>query len=98
MFREELLDGARTRATESHHAATWRETTEEKARRLVNEELDELGWTGAVMAQRAKGDVRKIRITRRLRAETAVTLKWIATKLHRRMWRTGCKARSPGSS
>ena len=38
------------------------------------------------MAGRAKGDVRKIRIARRLRAETAVTLKWIATELHMGTW------------
>ena len=27
-FRRELLENTRTRATESHHAQTWRETTE----------------------------------------------------------------------
>ena len=38
------------------------------------------------MAGRAKGDVRKIRIARRLRAETAVTLRWIATELRMGTW------------
>ncbi len=85
-FRQELLDGVHTRATESHHAAMRRETTEEKARRILNEELDTLGWTGAELTRRAKGDVRKIRIARRLRMETAVTLKWIAAELHMGMW------------
>ena len=36
--------------------------------------------------QRAKGDARKIRIARRLRTETAVTLKWIAAELNMGTW------------
>ena len=40
----------------------------------MNEEPDKLGWT------------RKIRIARRLRAETAVLLKRIAVELHMGTW------------
>jgi REP element-mobilizing transposase RayT len=85
-FRKELLAGVHTRATESHHAETRRETTAEKARRILGEEMDKLGWSAAELAQRAKGDARKIRIAQRLRAETAVTLKWIAEELHMGTW------------
>jgi putative transposase len=85
-FRRELLASAHTRATESHPAETRREATGEKARRLLHEELDKLGWTGAELAQRAKGDARKIRMAERLRAETAVTLKWIAAELLMGTW------------
>jgi len=85
-FRQELLAGVHPRATESHPAATRRETTEEKARRILHEELDQLGWTVAELGHRAKGDARKIRIARRLRTETAVTLKWIAAALHMGTW------------
>ena len=85
-FRKELLASVHTRATESHHAQTRQETTEEKARRILNEELDKLGWTGAELAKRAKGDARKIRIAQRLRTETAATLKWIAAELHMGTW------------
>ena len=85
-FRNELLESAHTRATESHHAETRQETTEQKARRILNEELDKLGWTGAELAGRPKGDTRKIRIAQRLRAETAVTLKWIAAELNMGTW------------
>lgn len=81
-FRQELLESARTRITAHHPAATRRETTEDKARRRLNEELVRLGWTAAALAQRAKGDAHKVRIVRRLRTETAVTLTWIATHLH----------------
>ncbi len=85
-FRKELLESAHTRATESHHAETRQETTEEKARRILNEELDKLGWPGAELERRPKGDTRKIRIAQRLRAETAVTLKWIAAELNMGTW------------
>jgi transcriptional regulator with XRE-family HTH domain len=80
------LESVHTRATESQHAETRRKTTEEKARRILKEELDKLGWTGAELAKRAKGQVRKIQIAGRLRAETAVTLKWIAKELHMSTW------------
>ena len=85
-FRKELLESAHTHATESHHGQTRRETTEDKARRILNEELDKLGWTGAELAESAKGDARKIRIAQRLRVETAVPLKWIAKELHMGTW------------
>jgi hypothetical protein len=81
-----ILASVHTRATESHHAETRRETAEEKARRILREELDKLGWTEPELAQRAKGDMRKIRIARRLRSETAVTLKWIAAELNMGIW------------
>ena len=74
------------RATENHHAQTRRETGEEQARRLVAAELDRLGWTEADLAGRAKGDPQKISIAQRLRAETTVTLKWIAAELHMGTW------------
>jgi hypothetical protein len=38
------------------------------------------------LLQRAKGDVRKIWIAQRLRAETSVPLKWIAEQLHMGTW------------
>jgi hypothetical protein len=68
------------------HAQTRRETTEEKARRILQEELDKLGWPTAELARRAKGDARKIRIAQRLRIETGVTLKWIAEALQMGTW------------
>ena len=86
LFRKELLEAAHSRATESHHAATRRETAEEKARRILREELDKLGWAASELTKHAKGDARKVRIAQRLRTETAVTLKWIAAALHMGTW------------
>jgi len=42
----------------------------------------ELGGVG----QRPKGDARKLRIARRLRAEPSVTLKWIAEQMYMGTW------------
>ena len=85
-FRKELLESVGAGASEPYRADARQETTEQKARRILNEELDKLGWPGAELAKRAKGDVRKLRMARRLRAETAVTLKWIANELHMGNW------------
>jgi len=85
-FRQELLEQARTRAGENHHAQTRRETAEEKARRLMREELDKLGWTADELAAHPKGDVRKARLAQRLRTETSVTWKWIAGQLQMGSW------------
>ncbi len=85
-FRKELLESVRAGAGEPHRADARRETTEEKARRILREELDALGWNGAALAQHPKGDARKVRIARRVRAETTVTLKWIAEHLQMGTW------------
>ena len=85
-FRQELLSQAHGRAGENHHAEIRRETAEEKARRILLEELDKLGWSEAELVGRAKGDARKVRIAQRLRAETSVTLKWIAQRLQMGTW------------
>lgn len=85
-FRKELLEQAHARAGENHHAQTRRETAEEKARRILREELDKLGWTARDLAARPKGDVRKVRLARRLRMETSVTWKWISAQLHMGTW------------
>ena len=85
-YHQVLLANTHTHATESHPAETRRETTEEKARRILKEALDKLGWRGLELASRAKEDARKTRMAERLRAETALTLKWIAKALHMGTW------------
>ena len=81
-FRKEILESVHTRATESRLPETRRERTEEKARRILQVELDMLDWAGAELA----GDARKHQIARRPRTETSVTLKWIAPGLHAGTW------------
>jgi REP-associated tyrosine transposase len=81
-FRRELLERVYRCSTENHHAQMRRETAEEKARRILQEELDLLGWLPEQLRAYPKGDSRKIRIARRMRTETCMTLKWIANQLH----------------
>jgi hypothetical protein len=85
-FRQELLEQAHRCVGENHPAQTRRETTEEKARRILQEELDKAGWTEKDLEARSKGDRRKVRMARRLRTETSVTLKWISQHLHMGTW------------
>jgi hypothetical protein len=68
-------------AGESHYGAEVRKSAEEKAERIVAGELKKLKWTEAELEGNRKGDVQKVRIARRLRKETTVTLKWIAHRL-----------------
>ena len=85
-FRKELLESVGAGAAEPYRADARRETTEEKARRIIKEELDGLGWDSAALAQHPKGDARKVLMARRVRAETSVTLKWIAEHLQMGAW------------
>ncbi len=81
-----LISGIAPRCLESGFTEAFQKLRCARVHNILNEELDKLGWTGAELAQRAKGDVRKVRLARRLRAETAATLKWIATELHMGTW------------
>jgi len=40
-----------------------------------------MGWPEVALSQRPKGDAGKVRIARRLRHETTMTLAWIARRL-----------------
>jgi DNA-directed RNA polymerase specialized sigma24 family protein len=50
------------------------------------EAMKRLGWTKVELARRKKGDAAKVALARRLRSETAVSLRWIAEKLHMGTW------------
>jgi hypothetical protein len=51
-----------------------RESAEEKAERMVREELRKAGWEREELASRAKGDPVKVAIAVRFRRETTMTL------------------------
>jgi hypothetical protein len=57
------------------------ETAEVKAQRIVAEEMARRGWKTGELEQRRKADAGKIKIARRLRAETTMTWGWIAERL-----------------
>ena len=85
-MKQELLAQASERVGAQHYGAERQESGEAKAERLVREELKKLRWTEADLAERRKGDPGKVRIARRLRQETTMTLAWIAERLHMGVW------------
>jgi putative transposase len=80
-FRQQLLQQMTALPAHPYGGAEWQETAEKKARRILVEELRRCGWEAAELQHRRKGDPDKIRIARRLRAETTMTLAWIAKNL-----------------
>ena len=80
-FREELLGKMSERRGAEHYGAERAESDTAKAERMVKEELKRRKWTEAELKQRAKGDTGKVKIARLLRAETVMTVAWIAERL-----------------
>ncbi len=78
-FRQELL--AQMSAGPEHYGEEIRESGEQKAKRVIQAELKKLGWKEADLEARRKGDPEKVRMALRLRAETTMTLGWIAQAL-----------------
>ena len=62
------------------------ESAEAQAERLVQAGLNEVGWQEAQLAERRKCDPAKVKLPMRVRAETTMALKWIATRLHMGTW------------
>ena len=70
-----------------HHGGEEKQDTDEqKAERFVARELKKRGWTEQDLERRRKTDVLKVKMAVRLRAETVMTMDWIAQRL-----RMGCR-------
>ena len=85
-FRDELLAAGAERVGRNPYGAERRETGRAKAERLVRAGLPALGWTEKDLSVRRKGDKGKVKLARQLRAETTMTLRWIAGRLHMGSW------------
>ena len=85
-FRAELLAAMKRPNSEYIAGDEIRESEEHKAERILKEELARLHWTPKDLRATLKGDKRKVRIARRLRTETTMTLKWIAQRLNMGVW------------
>ena len=70
----------------NHYGAERQETGAQKAERIVREELGRMGWSKEALRGRAKGHPGKVVIARRVRQETAMSLKWIAERLATGTW------------
>jgi len=91
-FRRELLAQVHEQAEEFPFGVERRESSEEKAERIVAERLARLGWQEKDLSERRKGDPKKVEIARRLRAETTMSLQWIASDcrwVRERTWPIG---------
>jgi len=77
-FRKELLEQAVPLLGAEHYGAERHESTEQRAEEIVTEELRRRGLAESKLAERKKGDADKLQVAIRLRAETTVTVKWIA--------------------
>ena len=80
-FRKELLEQMKERLGAEHYGLERQETVEAQAEDVVVKELKCRHWPEEELGRRAKGDEQKVVIAVRLRAETAVTVKWIAERL-----------------
>ena len=80
-FRRELLEEMSGKFGVHHGGRERMESAEAKAQRIVAEEMARRGWSVADLEQRRKADAEKIRIARRLRAETTMSWGWIAERL-----------------
>ncbi len=80
-FRKELLEQVHEMAGAHHYGEEIGQSTEEKACRIIAEELAKLSWAEVHLSERRKGDAGKVRIARRLRRETTVSKRWIAQQL-----------------
>jgi REP element-mobilizing transposase RayT len=85
-FRQELLEQMAEKTGGAHSGEELKESAEAKALKIVTAELCRLGWQETDLAAQRKGDRRKVRIARRLRAETTMTLQWLADRLKMGTW------------
>ena len=80
--KEELLEMIGLRLGEHHGGAERWESDEQKAERLVLEELRQQGWTEQDLEERRNTDATYLRMATRSRSETVMTLDWIADRCH----------------
>jgi hypothetical protein len=82
VFRRELLEAVSAKSGKWHYGEELKESAEEKAERIVAEELKRRKWDASTLVSRRKGDKEKTKIAQRLRKESTMTLEWIARRLH----------------
>ena len=81
-FRKEQLERMEKGLGANHSGALRLETAQAKAERILAEELGRLEWSAEELAGRAKNDPDKLAIAVRLRRETPLSIKAIASLVH----------------
>jgi hypothetical protein len=80
-LKEQVMELMSCQMGEHHGGEAKRQTDEQKAHRVVLEELRKRRWTDQDLAKRRKTDAAKVKMALRLRSETVMTLDWIAQRL-----------------
>ena len=80
-FKKELLAQMKERMGAEHFGAERQETAEARAEEIIAAERQRRGWREAEWGRRTKGDAVKVSLAARLRAETVMTVKWVAERL-----------------
>jgi hypothetical protein len=81
-FIKRLAEAVEGKRGEYHSGELRREMAGAKADRIVVEELSRQGWRESGLATRCQSDPGKLRIAARLRKETTLTIKAIASRVH----------------
>ncbi len=80
-FRREMLDQVAGKLGDNHPGELRRESGEARAQRIISEELARLGWSEADLSLRRKSDPAKLALAARLRSDTTLTIRAIASRL-----------------
>jgi hypothetical protein len=80
-FKEQMLELREGKLGENHSGELHRETAEQRANRIIAEELARRGWQESELATRRRNDPGKLAIAARLRSETTLPIKWIAARV-----------------
>jgi putative transposase len=80
-FRQELLVQMRETIGAEHYGEERAQTAEAMTEQIIAAELKRRQWNEAALRTRPKGDPAKVALAARLRAETTMTVGWIAERL-----------------
>jgi REP element-mobilizing transposase RayT len=80
-FRQELLAQMSERMGAEHYGEERAQTAQAMAEQIIAEELKRQQWKEVALKTRLKGDPAKVALAARLRAETTMTVGWIAERL-----------------
>ncbi len=81
-FRADLAQRVRALVGDLRRAPVPHEAQVQLGHLILAEELSRRGWTVEELSRRRKTDPEKVAIAQRLRRETPLSLRWIATALH----------------
>ena len=87
-FRTKLLERMEPHLGEHNSARLRHQSAQAKAERLITEELGRRKWQEKMLQEQAKSHPVKLELAARLRRETTLTIREIATRLHMGSWKS----------